>query len=55
MTWLMAASLLGIIGGGAALVLGWTTTDQNLLFASIGAEVLAAVLMALAYHRSRNP
>lgn len=55
MTWLMAASLLGIIGGGAALVLGWTTTDQTLLFVSIGAEVLAAVLMSLAYHRSRTP
>lgn len=55
MTWLMAASLLGIIGGGAALVLGWTTTNQTLLFVSIGAEVVAVILMSLAYHRSRNP
>lgn len=55
MTWLMAASILGIIAGGVALVLGWTTTDQSLLFVSIGAEVLAVILMSLAYYRSRNP
>jgi hypothetical protein len=55
MTGLMAASLLGIIAGGVTLVLGWTTTDQTLLLISIGSEVLAVVLMSLAYHRSRNP
>lgn len=54
MTWLMAASMLAIIGGGVALVLGWTTTDQSLLYVSIGAEVLAVILMSVAYSRSRN-
>jgi len=51
----MGGSLVAIIGAALALVLGWTSTDQALLFVSIGASSVAAVCMALAYSSSRAP
>jgi hypothetical protein len=50
----MAGSLALIVASAVVLVVGWTTTEQSLLLASIGASALAAVLMALAYSRSRT-
>lgn len=43
-----------MIGGATvALVLGWMGQNERWLWTSIGASVLAAVLLALAYYRSR--
>lgn len=54
MTGLMAGAMALIVASTVALVMGWTSTDQSLLIASITASALAAVLMALAYSRSRT-
>lgn len=53
MTALIGGSLLLIAGSAIALVVGWTSADESLIWTSIGASVAAAVLLSLGYYRSR--
>ena len=54
MTALIGGSVLLIAGAALALVFGWIGADTNLIWVSIAASVMAAVLLALGYHRSKN-
>ncbi|MGH2809089.1 MAG: hypothetical protein ACRDKT_17635, partial [Actinomycetota bacterium] len=53
MTALIGGSLLLIIASAVALFFGWITADPNLVWVSIAASGLSAVLLALGYGRSR--
>jgi hypothetical protein len=53
MTALVGGSVLLIVVAAAALVLGWTSSDGSLIWTSIGASVLAGILLALGYYRSK--
>ncbi|MGH2747063.1 MAG: GlsB/YeaQ/YmgE family stress response membrane protein [Actinomycetota bacterium] len=53
MTLLIGGSILLIAGSAIALAFGWVTSDESLIWTSIAASVGAAVLLALAYNRSR--
>jgi hypothetical protein len=53
MTALVGGSVLLIVVAATALVLGWTSADGSLIWTSIGASVLAGILLALGYHRSQ--
>lgn len=53
MTLLIGGSILLIAGSAIALAFGWVASDESLIWTSIAASVGAAVLLALAYYRSR--
>lgn len=53
MTALIGGSLLLIAGSAIALVVGWTSADESLIWTSIAASVAAAVMLSLGYYRSR--
>ncbi|HJR44039.1 MAG TPA: hypothetical protein VJ927_00380 [Actinomycetota bacterium] len=53
MTALIGGSLLLIAGSAIALVIGWTSADESLIWTSIAASVGAAVMLSLGYYRSR--
>jgi hypothetical protein len=53
MTALVGGSVLLIVVAATALVLGWTSADGSLIWTSIGASVLAGILLALGYYRSK--
>jgi hypothetical protein len=53
MTALVGGSVLLIIVAATALVLGWASADGSLIWTSIGASVLAGILLALGYYRSK--
>ena len=53
MTALIGASVLLIVGSAIALVFGWVSADESLIWTSIVASVVAAVTLALAFFRSR--
>lgn len=53
MTALIGGSLLLIAGSAIALVIGWTSADESLIWTSIAASVAAAVMLSLGYYRSR--
>lgn len=53
MTALIGGSLLLIVGAAVALVLGWVGADESLVWTSIVASVGAAVMLSLAYYRSK--
>lgn len=55
MTSLVGASVLLIAGSALALVFGWVTANESLIWTSIGASVAAGVALALAYGRARVP
>ena len=54
MTALIGGSVLLIAGAALALVFGWIGADTNLIWVSIAASVVSAVLLALGYYRSKN-
>lgn len=54
MTGLIGGSLLLLIASAVALFFGWITADSNLIWVSIVASGLSAVLLALGYGRSRD-
>ena len=54
MTALIGGSLLLIAGAALALVFGWIGADTNLIWVSIAASVVSAVLLALGYYRSKT-
>ena len=54
MTALLGGSILAIAASAVALVLGWLNAEETYIWGSIGATVLAAVLLVLAYVRSRG-
>lgn len=54
MTLLIGGSILLIAASAIALAFGWVTSDESLIWTSIAASVGAAVLLALAYYRSRT-
>lgn len=54
MTALVGASVLLIAASAIALVTGWVTADESLIWTSIGASVGAAVALALAFFRARQ-
>jgi predicted lipid-binding transport protein (Tim44 family) len=54
MTGLIGGSLLLIIASAFALFFGWISADPNLMWVSIAASGMAAILLALGYGRSRN-
>ena len=41
-----------IVGSAVALAFGWITAHEALIWASIGATVVAAILLAIAYYWS---
>jgi hypothetical protein len=53
MTALVGGSVLLIVVAATALVLGWSSADGSLIWTSIGASVLAGILLALGYYRSK--
>jgi hypothetical protein len=53
MTALVGGSVLLIVVAATSLVLGWTSADGSLIWTSIGASVLAGILLALGYYRSK--
>ncbi len=53
MTALIGGSLLLIAGSAVALVIGWTSADESLIWTSIVASVAAAVMLSLGYYRSK--
>jgi hypothetical protein len=53
MTGLIGGSLLLIIASAFALFFGWISADPSLMWVSIGASGLSAILLALGYGRSR--
>ena len=54
MTALVGGSLLLIAGSALALVFGWLTAESTLIWISIGASVVAGVLLALGYQASKQ-
>ena len=54
MTALIGGSMLLIALAAITLVIGWIGADPPLIWVSIGASVLAAVLLALGYYRSKE-
>ena len=54
MTLLLSGSLLLVAGSALALLMGWANADENLIWVSIGATILAGVLLAVAFVRSRS-
>ena len=54
MTALVGGSLLLIASSAVALVFGWITAESTLIWISIGASVVAGVLLALGYQRSKQ-
>jgi len=54
MTALIGGALLLIAAAAITLVIGWIGADPTLIWVSIGASVVAAVLLALGYYRSRE-
>ncbi|MDQ4143893.1 MAG: hypothetical protein M3198_09165 [Actinomycetota bacterium] len=53
MTLMLAGSILLIAGSAVALVMGWMNANESYIWTSIGATVGAAVLLAVAFFRSR--
>lgn len=53
MTVLIGGSVLLIVASAIALVFGWASANESLIWTSIVASVLAAVALALAFLRSR--
>lgn len=53
MTALIGGSVLLIAASALALVFGWVTAESALIWMSIVTSVLAGVLLALGYQRSR--
>lgn len=54
MTALVGGSVLLIAASAIALVFGWITAEPALLWISIAASVVAGVLLALGYQRSKQ-
>lgn len=54
MTALIGGSLLLIALAAISLVIGWIGADPKVIWVSIGSSVLAAILLALGYNRSRS-
>ena len=54
MTALIGGSMLLIAMAAVTLVIGWIGADPPLIWVSIGASVVAAVLLALGYYRSKE-
>jgi hypothetical protein len=54
MTGLIGGSLLLIIASALALFFGWITADPSLMWVSIVASGLSAILLALGFGRSRT-
>ena len=54
MTALIGGSMLLIAMAAITLVIGWIGADPPLIWLSIAASVMAAVLLALGYYRSRT-
>lgn len=54
MTALVGTSVLLIAASAIALVTGWVSADESLIWTSIGASAAAAVTLALAYFRARQ-
>ncbi len=54
MTALIGGSVLLIAAAAVALVFGWIGADTNLIWVSILASVLSAILLALGYYRSKS-
>lgn len=54
MTSLVGASVLLIAASALALVFGWVTANESLIWTSIGASVASGVALALAYGRART-
>jgi hypothetical protein len=53
MTLLIGSSVLLITASAIALLFGWITADERLIWTSIVASAAAAVALAVAYQRSR--
>jgi len=53
-TALVGGSLLLIAGSAVALVFGWLTAESTLIWISIGSSVVAGILLALGYQRSKQ-
>jgi hypothetical protein len=54
MTALVGGSVLLIAASAIALVFGWLTAESTLIWISITASVVAGVLLALGYQRSKQ-
>ena len=54
MTALIGGSMLLIAVAAITLVIGWIGADPPLIWVSIGSSVVAAVLLALGYYRSKE-
>jgi hypothetical protein len=54
MTLLIAGSILLIAGSAVALGIGWITASETLIWTSMAASVGTAILLAIAYARSRG-
>src|SRR5688572_33019915 len=53
MTLLIGGSVLLIVASAIALVFGWASANESLIWTSIVSSVLAAIALALAFLRSR--
>ena len=51
---MVGGSLLLITGSALALIFGWLTAESALIWISIIASVVAGVLLALGYQRSKQ-
>lgn len=54
MNLMIGAAVLLIVGSGITLVSGWVGEEESLIWTSIGASVVAAVVLAVAYLQSRR-
>ena len=54
MTLLLGGSILLIAGSAVALVVGWVDANETYIWTSIGATAAAALLLGLAFFRSRS-
>lgn len=54
MTALVGGALLLIAAAAITLVIGWIGADASLIWVSIGASAVAAILLALGYYRSKE-
>ena len=54
MTALVGGSVLLIAASALALIFGWITAESALIWTSIIASVVAGILLALGYQRSRQ-
>ena len=54
MTLLLGGSLLLVAASAGALLKGWVDADETFIWGSIGATVLAGVLLGIAFFRSRS-